>query len=147
VSLPPEQNKLSNIYTEDPWIQASLSSPADGMMVIENIYFDVAKWDLLPEAKAVMNKVVIMMKVNKNISIEIYAHTDSRGDAKSNLDLSEKRAQEAKKYMVSQDIESKRISTKGFGETKLINRCADGVDCTEEEHAQNRRMEFKIRKK
>ena len=147
VSLPPEQNKLSNIYIEDPWIQATFSNPADGMMVIENIYFDVAKWELLPDAKAVLNKVIIMMKNNKNISIDIYAHTDARGDAKSNLELSEKRAQEAKKYMISQSVEGKRVAVKGFGETKLLNRCADGMDCTEEEHAQNRRMEFKIKSK
>lgn len=147
VSLPPEQNKLSNIYIEDPWIQATFSNPANGMMVIENIYFDVAKWALLPDAKAVLNKVIIMLKNNKNISIDIYAHTDSRGDAKSNLELSEKRAEEAKKYMESQRVDAGRIAAKGFGETKLINRCADEVDCTEEEHTQNRRMEFKIKTK
>lgn len=143
-TLPTEQNKLSTIYIEDPWIQATFGNPAHGMLVIENIYFDVGKWELLSEAKAVLNKVVIMMKNNKKISIEIMAHTDSRGEAKSNIELSEKRATEAKKYIASQGIEANRITTKGFGETKLMNHCADNVECTEEEHSKNRRMEFKI---
>ncbi|MBI3500378.1 MAG: OmpA family protein [Bacteroidetes bacterium] len=143
-SLPPEQNKLSTIFVEDPWMQATFGNPADGMLVMENIYFDVGKWELLPAAKSVLNKAAIMLKNNPKISIEISAHTDSRGDAKSNLELSEKRAQEAKNYIAAQNINTKRISVKGYGETKLLNRCADNVDCTEEEHAQNRRMEFKI---
>lgn len=146
-TLPTEQNKLSTIYIEDPWIQATFGNPADGMLVIENIYFDVGKWELVPQAKAVLNKVIIMMKNNKKISIEISAHTDSRGEAKSNMELSEKRAAEAKKYIVSQGIEAKRIITYGLGETKLINHCTDNIDCTEEEHSKNRRMEFKIRMK
>ncbi len=143
--LPPEQNKLSKIYIEDPFVEATFGAPADGLVVVESIYFDVAKWDLLPDAKAVLNKVAIMMKSNKKISIELSAHTDSRGDSKSNIELSQKRADEAKKYIASQGVEAKRISAKGFGETKLLNKCTDGVDCTEEEHAKNRRMEFKIK--
>lgn len=146
VSLPPEQNKLSTIYIEDPWVQATLSNLTDELLVIENVFFDYGKWELVPEAKAVLNKVIIMMKNNKKISIEIEAHTDSRGDTKFNLELSEKRAQEAKIYISSQEVDIKRISAKGFGESKLLNKCSDGVDCTEEEHTQNRRMEFTIRK-
>lgn len=146
-TLPSEQNKLSNIYIEDPWIQATFGNPADGMLVIENIYFDVGKWELVPQAKAVLNKVIIMMKNNKKIAIEISAHTDSRGEAKSNMELSEKRAAEAKKYIVSEGIEAKRIITYGLGETKLINHCTDNVECAEEEHSKNRRMEFKIKMK
>ena len=147
VSLPPEQNKLAKLYVEDPFVEATFGAPADGLLVVQNIYFDVAKWDLLPSAKAVLNKGIIMMKNNPKITIEISAHTDSRGDANSNLELSEKRAQEAKKYIISQAVDAKRIATKGYGETKLLNACADGIECSEEEHAQNRRMEFKIKYK
>ncbi len=115
-------------------------------MVTENVYFDYGKSDLVPDAKAVLNKVVISMNNNKTISLEITAHTDSRGDEKSNLVLSEKRAEEAKKYMVSQGIDGMRITAKGLGESRLLNRCADDIPCTEEEHAQNRRMEFTVRR-
>lgn len=146
VSLPPQQNKLSKIFMEDPWLQATFGTITGGLMVTENVYFDYGKSDLVPEAKAVLNKVVISMNNNKNISLEITAHTDSRGDEKSNLSLSEKRAQEAKKYILSQGIDSKRITAKGLGESRLLNRCTDDIPCTEEEHAQNRRMEFTIRK-
>ena len=55
------------------------------------------------------------------------------------------RAEEAKKYIASQGVEAKNISAKGFGESKLLNKCTDDVDCSEEEHAKNRRMEFKIK--
>jgi outer membrane protein OmpA-like peptidoglycan-associated protein len=146
-NLPSEENTLSKIYIEDPWMQATLGNFKEEMLVIENIYFDYAKWNITPQAKAVLNKVVIVLKNNLQISLEISAHTDSRGSTESNLILSEKRAEEAKKYIISQGIDPKRIVAKGFGESRLLNRCKDGVDCTEEEHAKNRRMEFKLKKK
>jgi len=144
VNLPPENNKLTKIYMEDPWLQATFKKFPEDLLVIENVYFDVAKWDLGAGAKAMLNKVVIAMKNNDKISLEISAHTDSRGDAKSNLILSERRANEAKKYIVSEGTDEKRITAKGFGENQLLNTCADNVECEEKEHAKNRRMEFKI---
>ena len=94
-----------------------------------------------------LNKAVAVLKSNAAFSIEISAHTDSRGETKYNLNLSEKRAEAAKEYMISKGVSPKQISAKGYGESKLINRCADGVDCTEAEHAENRRMEFIIKRK
>ncbi len=145
-NLPPENNKLATIYMEDPWLQATLGNFSEALLVVENIYFDLAKWDLASAAKVVLNKVVIVMKNNNKISLDISAYTDSRGEEKANMVLSDKRAQEAKKYIVSQGIDAKRITAKGFGETKLLNKCANNVECTEEEHAMNRRMEFKIKR-
>jgi outer membrane protein OmpA-like peptidoglycan-associated protein/N-acetylneuraminic acid mutarotase len=144
VNLPPENNKLAKIYVEDPWLQITFGSFSEGALVIENVYFDLAKWDLGSVAKAVLNKVVIVMKNNNKISLELTAHTDSRGDSKANMTLSDKRAQEAKKYIVSQGVDAKRIIAKGFGESRLLNDCKDNVPCSEEEHAKNRRMEFRI---
>jgi outer membrane protein OmpA-like peptidoglycan-associated protein/N-acetylneuraminic acid mutarotase len=144
VNLPPENNKLTNIYIEDSWLEATLGHFSENILLIENVYFEMGKWALGTGAKLVLNKVVIAMKKNQKITLEIAAHTDSRGDAKSNLLLSDKRANEAKKYIVSQGIEEKRIAAKGFGESKLLNKCADKIECTEEEHAKNRRMEFKV---
>jgi outer membrane protein OmpA-like peptidoglycan-associated protein len=144
VNLPPENNTLTKIYFEDPWLQATYKNTSNNLLVIENVYFELAKWDIRSEAKAMLNKVVIVMKQNSHITIEIAAHTDSRGDTRSNFILAEKRANEAKKYILSEGIAEKRIVTKSFGENKLLNKCADNIECSEEEHAINRRMEFKI---
>lgn len=150
--LPAEEHSLAKIYIEDTWVQvtnmgATGKKMLDTLKLIENIYFDYGKAEIGSEAKATLNKAIIAMKNNLNLSIEINAHTDSRGDALYNLTLSDKRANAAKEYLVSQGINAKRLTAKGFGENKLLNKCKDGVDCTEEEHAQNRRMEFKFKVK
>ena len=85
------------------------------------------------------------MKDNPDMIIELGSHTDSRGKADYNLDLSQRRAASAVAYIVSQGIEQDRISAKGYGESTLVNKCKDGVTCTETEHQQNRRTEFLIR--
>ncbi|HEY4798128.1 MAG TPA: OmpA family protein [Bacteroidia bacterium] len=145
-NLPPEKNTITKIYMEDAWVPFLSNTKNMEMKVVEPIYFDVAKWDVLPEAKAVLNKAVAVLKSNPKYSIEISAHTDSRGDAKSNQELSEKRANAAKEYMVSKGVNANQITAKGYGETKPLNRCVDGVNCSEEEYAKNRRMEFIIRR-
>jgi outer membrane protein OmpA-like peptidoglycan-associated protein len=147
INLPPEKNTLSKIYMEDPWLEPIMTGKIGEVIVVEHIYYDYDKWTVLPETKLVLNKAIAVLKSNPKFSIAIAAHTDSRGEAKYNLELSEKRAAAAKEYMVSKGVNAKQISAQGYGETKLLNRCADGVTCTEEEHAQNRRMEFIIRRK
>jgi outer membrane protein OmpA-like peptidoglycan-associated protein len=132
---------------EDPWLEPILTGKSGERMVVEHVYFDYDKWDVLPETKLLLNKAIAVLKSDPRFSIAIAAHTDSRGEAKYNLALSEKRAAAAKEYMVSKGVNSDQISAKGYGEAKLLNRCKDGVNCTEEEHAQNRRMEFTIKRK
>jgi outer membrane protein OmpA-like peptidoglycan-associated protein len=80
------------------------------------------------------------------MQIELRSHTDSRASAAYNLNLSDHRAKSAAAYLYSKGIARGRIIGKGYGETKLINKCADGVPCTEAEHQVNRRTEFKILK-
>lgn len=80
------------------------------------------------------------------MKIELRSHTDSRATAGYNLKLSENRAKSAAAYLYSKGIAKDRITSKGYGETKLINKCADGVPCSEAEHQVNRRTEFKILK-
>lgn len=144
INLPSEKNSLSQVYMEDTWL-SSINAKGSETHVVEYVYFDYGKWEILSDAKAVLNKAVAVLKSDSKYSIEIAAHTDSRGDTKPNQELSEKRAEAAKEYMVLKGVRADQISTKGFGETKLLNRCADGINCSEEEHAQNRRMEFFIR--
>lgn len=116
----------------------------DKPIVLENIYYDLDKWNIRPDAALGLDKLVTIMKENPDINIELSSHTDARADDQYNKVLSQKRAEAAVNYIVSKDINRKRIVAKGYGESKLVNRCKNGVRCTEEEHQQNRRTEFKV---
>lgn len=144
--LPEDKKVLTEIYVEDPWIKMKdiKENKTDSITVIENIYYDYGKWNITPQAAVILDKVVNIMKENPSIYIELSSHTDSRSSAEFNLELSKKRAKAAVDYIVSKGIDRNRISGVGMGESKLINYCADGVECTEEQHAQNRRTEFKV---
>jgi len=112
--------------------------------VMENIYYDFDKWDILPESEVELDKLVKIMKDNPDWEVELGSHTDSRGSDDYNEDLSQKRSESAVNYIVSKGISRDRITAKGYGETQLVNECDDGVECTEEQHRKNRRTEFKI---
>ncbi len=111
---------------------------------IPNIYYDLGKYDIRPDAAVELDKIVMFLNTNPNIHVELGSHTDSRGSARTNKTLSQKRAQAAVDYIVNHGIDDDRISAKGYGETKLKNRCANGQKCSEEEHQQNRRTEIRI---
>jgi outer membrane protein OmpA-like peptidoglycan-associated protein/tetratricopeptide (TPR) repeat protein len=134
---------LSN-FLEVSLDKIDLGTDIGKLLNINPIYFDIGKWDIRKDAAAELDKVVKAMKDNPDIVIELGAHTDSRGSSQSNLSLSDKRAKLSAAYIVSRGIDKARIYGKGYGETMLINKCSDGVSCTEEEHAVNRRTEFKI---
>ena len=108
------------------------------------IYYDIGKSDIREDAEVELNKIVKALEDNPTIVIEIGSHTDSRSAAKANLTLSDKRAKASVDYIISKGIDKSRVSGKGYGESKLINKCKDAVKCTEVEHQQNRRTEFKI---
>lgn len=116
----------------------------DKRIKVENIYYDYDKWDIRPDAADRLDDVVQLLKDNPGVTVELGSHTDSRGNDDYNEALSQKRAQAAVAYIISQGIDSLRITAKGYGEKMLVNRCANGVDCTEEEHQQNRRTELRI---
>jgi hypothetical protein len=116
----------------------------DKPIVIENIYYDLAKWDIRPEAGLELDKLVQFLRDNGKINIELSSHTDSRSSDAYNLSLSNKRAQSAVDYIISKGIDTARLKAKGYGEKKLLNKCRDGVECTEEEQQMNRRTEIKV---
>ncbi len=118
----------------------------DALIRMDNIYFDINSSRLRPEAIAELDKLVVLLKKFSNISLEIRAHTDSRGEPKYNLSLSEERAKAAVAYLTSKGINSARLSSKGFGETMLLNECSKGVQCPEDKHRFNRRVEFLVSK-
>ena len=112
--------------------------------VLNDIYYDLNKWNLRPVSKIELDKVVKYLQDNPHITVELGSHTDSRASNSYNLTLSQKRAQSAVNYIVSKGIAKSRITAKGYGESKLRNRCKDGVNCSEEEHQENRRTEIKV---
>lgn len=110
---------------------------------VENIYYDLDKWYIRPDAEPPLDNLVQIMK-QYPISAELSSHTDCRASHAYNIELSQKRAESAVRYIVLKGIDPARLKAKGYGETNLINHCSDGVDCTEAEHQANRRTEFKI---
>ena len=112
--------------------------------VMENIYYDFDKWNILPESEIELNKLVKVMNDNPSWKVELGSHTDARGSDSYNLILSQKRSDSAVGYIIKSGISKDRITAKGYGETQLVNHCKNGVECTDEEHRQNRRTEFKI---
>jgi len=111
---------------------------------INTIYFDFDKYNIRPDAAKELDKVVQVMNEYPELLIEAGSHTDSRGRDKYNQKLSEKRAKATVDYIVSKGIEASRITYQGYGETRLVNDCADGKKCSDEEHQMNRRTEFTI---
>lgn len=111
---------------------------------LDNIYYDYGKATLRAESFASLDQVYAVLEANPKMTIEIQSHTDARGSANFNLKLSQDRAKSAADYLISKGIDKKRVKSKGFGETKIINKCKEGVECSEEEHSANRRTEFKV---
>lgn len=111
---------------------------------LENIYYDFDKWDIREDAKPELNNLIKILKENPTMKIELYSHTDSRGTNAYNLKLSDNRAKAAISYLIESGIDSSRLKAIGYGEEKLLNACSDKVECTDEQHQENRRTEFKI---
>lgn len=113
-------------------------------LLLNKIYYDLNKANIREDASSDLEKMVVFLEDNASFTIEIASHTDSRGDALYNQKLSQDRAQAVVNFLVSKGIAKQRLLAKGYGESILINRCADGVNCTEEDHQANRRTEFKV---
>ena len=106
------------------------------------------KDEIRKDAALTLDKIVKIMNQNPNMVIELGSHTDCRASKSYNLNLSNKRAISSAKYIKSAISNPLRISGKGYGESNLINECeCEGsfkIPCTEDQHQENRRTEFKI---
>ncbi|MBC7607583.1 MAG: OmpA family protein [Burkholderiales bacterium] len=111
---------------------------------IKIIYFDLDKWNIRPDAALELEKILDVMKQYPNMKIDVRSHTDSRQTFKYNEKLSDRRAKSTMAWLVKNGVEANRLTGKGYGETQLVNKCADNVKCSEEEHQANRRSEFII---
>jgi outer membrane protein OmpA-like peptidoglycan-associated protein len=113
-------------------------------MNLRPIYFDYRESSIRSDAASELDLVAQVMLTNPTITIDLRSHTDSRASAEYNDALSQRRAESTKNYLVKAGVAASRITAHGYGERGLVNKCADGVPCTEEEHAMNRRTEFII---
>lgn len=111
---------------------------------IDIIYFDLDKWNIREDAAVELAKIVEVLHENPNMKIAVRSHTDSRQTHQYNQILSDKRAQSTRDWLIAKGIAPERLTAKGYGETELLNVCADGVLCAESDHQKNRRSEFII---
>ncbi len=111
---------------------------------INLIYFDLDKWNIRPDAAIDLAKILDVLEQYPAMTLDIRSHTDSRASHDYNAKLSDRRAKSTREWLISKGITKERLTAKGYGETQLINKCADGVECTEEEHQLNRRSQFII---
>ncbi len=111
---------------------------------LKNIHYDLDKYFIREDAKAELNKMVQFMKDNPNAKVELASHTDSRASDDYNKTLSQNRANAAVDYLVSKGIDKSRLKAIGYGETQLLNKCSNDIDCTEQQHQINRRTEMKV---
>ena len=114
------------------------------VFTLENIFYDLDKYFIRADAAKDLDKVAVFMKEHPEIKIELRSFTDSRSSSAYNLKLSERRARAAFDYLVRKGVAASRMEANGYGETELVNDCADDVNCTETDHQRNRRTEFKI---
>ncbi len=113
--------------------------------ILKNIYYDLDKWNIRSDAERDLKKVIDYLKTYPTAKLELSSHTDCRAPHDYNMELSRKRAISAVMYIVVEgDVAPERLVAKGYGETQLTNECADGVDCSEQQHQANRRTEVKL---
>ena len=117
-------------------------TPALITMRLENILYAYNSFGLSEQGKSELDTLATFLKENLDVNMEISSHTDSRGKAEYNMELSKKRSESCLNYLIAKGISRDRMTVKNYGETKLLNQCADGVECSEELHSINRRTEF-----
>jgi outer membrane protein OmpA-like peptidoglycan-associated protein len=111
---------------------------------LNSIYYESNTWKLNNLSEREFDRLVATMNRYPNMIVEVRSHTDSRGNADVNAALSRRRVNEVVKYLERRKIDSRRIKGLGMGESQPINKCGDGMQCTEAEYQQNRRTEFKV---
>lgn len=141
--------ELANIDTideEDSYfnLQYFIKSRDTAITITSHINYAPGSWDLSEEAQNVLYQVVAALDKYPNLVVAISSHTDAVGDDADNMKLSEQRAKTVVDFIIANGIDSKRVSGKGYGDTKIINRCKKGVKCSDEENKVNRRTEFKF---
>ena len=143
-----DEAKLGEIKVIEALDKIEVGADLGKIIDIKPIYFDLKKFDIRSDAASELDKIVKVMNENSTMVIELGSHTDCRGSAASNLSLSDKRAKSSAEYVKKNISKPERIYGKGYGESMPVNDCkCEGAvksSCSEDEHQQNRRTEFKI---
>jgi outer membrane protein OmpA-like peptidoglycan-associated protein len=135
---------IVDFYLERDTVTAGYGDDLAKLLQLSTIYFDFDRYKVRPDAEIEIQKVIAAMEKYPSLKLKVTSHTDSQGDDSYNLWLSQKRAESTVSYMISKGIDSNRLKGEGFGETRLVNRCSNGVKCNKDEHQLNRRSEFII---
>ncbi|MEX0287741.1 MAG: OmpA family protein [Flavobacteriaceae bacterium] len=136
--------RVIDFYLEREKVTAGFGDDLAKLLQLSTIYFDFDKYNIRPDAEVEIQKVIAAMEKYPSLKIKANSHTDSRGRDNYNLWLSQKRAESTVNYMISKGISADRLEGEGFGETKLVNQCSNGVRCSKIDHELNRRSEFII---
>lgn len=142
-----DKTALGDFSVDDPWLevlQMKNKQKQDAITIIENLTYASGDYRIDAAGKNILDKVITVLNSNPNLSIELSSHTDSKASDSYNMALSQKRAKTAVDYLISKGIAKNRLKAVGYGETRLLNNCKNDVPCLDEEHAMNRRTEFKI---
>lgn len=142
-----DKTALGEFSVDDPWLDVLKMKNAGkdvALTITENITYDLDDYKPDEAGINILDKIISVLKTDDHLMIELSSHTDSRGSDQYNLLLSQKRAKAAVDYLVSKGISVNRLKAIGYGETRLLNACTNGVECTDEQHAINRRTEFRI---
>jgi len=146
--LPADMHLLSSLNEEDIEMtfakQKNLNT--NEIIIHDFIYFNVNSSQLSNQSKPTLDKIASLINENMAYKVEIVSHTDCRGESSDNQKLSEKRSISVMAYLVSKNIDAKRLKPLGMGESKPLNNCIDGTNCLEEEYKMNRRTEFRFYK-
>ncbi len=142
VSNKPNVTEYNEVLELEPKKAVIVKEEKKMMIVVNNIYFDYNKASIKEESKVALNSIVAVLFEHPDMKIEVNAHTDNRGNDNYNLRLSEKRAASAMSYLITQGVENDRLISKGYGESQPKYDCK--TKCTEQEHQDNRRIEFVI---
>ncbi|MGE6355188.1 OmpA family protein [Flavobacterium sp. NPDC079362] len=138
-----KKEKIKQILVEEKDV---IKDNKDRLIIkTDPIYFDYNLWYIRKESKVILGRVVALMKKYPDMVIEIGSHTDSRGNEKFNENLSQKRANSTRDFIIELGINAKRVQAKGYGESVPIIKCKTDDACSEEEHELNRRSEFVIK--
>lgn len=125
-------------------VEMSIEVKKDVVINLDNIYFGLGSAEPLAESLPLLDRLVRFMRDNPGARIELSAHTDSRGGDAYNMNLSDRRAHACFDHLVANGIDRSRVVPKGYGKSRLLNHCADGVYCSEDLHQKNRRVEVKV---
>ncbi len=137
-----EENYHSALHTNLNLSKLESEQPKAAPAALQPIYYEFDDATITKAAAAEMDKIVQVMRDNPQLMIEASAYTDARGSNAYNINLSNRRAKAAVEYLKAQGIDPNRIRAKGYGESKMVNHCVNGIDCDEEAHQLNRRTEF-----